>query len=83
MERFMRKFLGFTLAEGATHVALCNDGHSYLRHWYKAFTHVALCNDVHSYLRHWCKDFTHVALCTNKRLFVPTNDSLGLLWQKY
>lgn len=41
----MRKFLGFTLAEGATHVAHCNDGHSYLRHWCKAFTHVALCTN--------------------------------------
>lgn len=45
MERFMRKFLGFTLAEGATHVAHCNDGHSYLKHWCKAFTHVALCTN--------------------------------------
>ncbi len=45
MERFMRKFLGFTLAEGATHVALCNDVHSYLRHWCKDFTHVALCTN--------------------------------------
>ena len=65
----MLKFLGFTLAEGATHVAHCNDVHSYLRHWCKAFTHVALCNDVHSYLRHWYKTFTHVGHCNNKRLF--------------
>ena len=41
----MRKFFGFTLAEGATHVALCNDVHSYLRYWHKAFTHVANCNN--------------------------------------
>ena len=37
----MKKYFGFTLAEGATHVAHCNDVHSDFRDWNNAFTHVA------------------------------------------
>lgn len=39
----MKKSFGFTLAEGATHVAHCNNVHSDLRGWSNAFTHVAHC----------------------------------------
>lgn len=37
----MKKSFGYTLAEGATHVAHCNDVHSDFRGWCNAFTHVA------------------------------------------
>ena len=41
----MKKSFGFTLAEGATHVAHCNDVHSDFRDWHNAFTHVAHYNN--------------------------------------
>ena len=41
----MKKSFGLTLAEGATHVAHCNDVHSDFRGWSNAFTHVANCHN--------------------------------------
>ena len=39
----MKKYFGFTLAEGATHVAHCDEVHSDFRDWSNAFTHAAHC----------------------------------------